>query len=121
MVLPTAAPQRRIVVAIHGGTLKLDIAQWPVFGSQDAKYVFVEMFDYCCDLKAADLVGGERLDRELATTVASQYIARHVELHRRVGGGNVPKLLFSDTTVVGEYTSVDGLVRIIQQQFETRG
>lgn len=35
-------------VAINGGTLQLNVAQWPLVGSPDAKYIFVEMFDYAC-------------------------------------------------------------------------
>ena len=196
----SATPRRRIV-SINGGTSRLDIAQWPVVGSREAKHVFVEMFDYSCDhcrrthaaivgakqrlgddlaiimlpvplntkcnsavratgvrmveacelaqvaitvwqisparfgefhdylmttpsiatyseakAKAAELVGQQELDRVLSTGISNQYIARHVELYRRVGAGNVPKLLFPGTTVVGKCTSVDGLVRIIEQQ-----
>lgn len=40
------APERRVVKII--GDVKLDVRQWPLLGKPDAKYVFVEMFDYTC-------------------------------------------------------------------------
>lgn len=43
----TEAKKRR-TVGINGGTIKLDVAQWPLSGSVDAKHVFVEMLDYNC-------------------------------------------------------------------------
>ena len=39
-------PERRIIKII--GDTKLDVRQWPLLGKPDAKYVFVEMFDYTC-------------------------------------------------------------------------
>ncbi len=36
---------RRVVLA---GGIKLDAYSWPIIGKPDAKYVFVEMFDYAC-------------------------------------------------------------------------
>ena len=48
----TAKPATPVVaqrtVAINGGTMQLNVAQWPLAGSKDAKYIFVEMFDYAC-------------------------------------------------------------------------
>ena len=44
-----AQVKERRFVTLAGGTLKLDVAQWPLAGKQDAKYIFVEMFDYTCD------------------------------------------------------------------------
>jgi protein-disulfide isomerase len=41
------AEQERRVVRVIGDT-KLDVRQWPLIGSPDAKYVIVEMFDYTC-------------------------------------------------------------------------
>ncbi len=41
-----AKPERRIVTLI--GDTKLDVRQWPLLGKPEAKYVFVEMFDYTC-------------------------------------------------------------------------
>ena len=42
-----AAPERRLV-SIRGGAVKLDVRQWPLIGPPEARYVFVEMFDYAC-------------------------------------------------------------------------
>lgn len=205
---PPKARARRLI-SMSGGTLKLDIAQWPLWGATDADFVFVEMFDYTCDhcrrthrtiLAVKEQLGGalavvalpvplnrncnstvqvtsprmaescelgklavavwrvapekfsefhdylmgspavprfaeakakaveiieddrtstkkrERLEAELASAIPGQYIAQHVELYKRVGAGNVPKLLFPATTVVGEFTSVDGLLKIIREQ-----
>ena len=43
----TKSKERR-TVGINGGTIKLDVKQWPLNGSVDAKHVFVEMLDYNC-------------------------------------------------------------------------
>jgi protein-disulfide isomerase len=42
-----AAPKHRIIT-VAGGQIALDIKHWPLLGKPDAKYVFVEMFDYTC-------------------------------------------------------------------------
>ena len=39
-------PERRLIRII--GDTKLDVRQWPLLGKPDAKYVFVEMYDYTC-------------------------------------------------------------------------
>jgi protein-disulfide isomerase len=41
-------PVKRRLITVNGGTFSLDIRQWPLIGKPDAKYVFVEMFDYTC-------------------------------------------------------------------------
>ncbi len=41
------APKRK-VVTVAGNRVTLDVKQWPLLGNQDARYVFVEMFDYTC-------------------------------------------------------------------------
>lgn len=197
-----AKPNRRMV-SINGGTMQLDVAQWPIAGSTDAKYIFVEMFDYSCphcrnthaaikgateklngDLAvvvlpiplsstcnkliqvtdpkfvesceisklaiavwrvdpakftqfhnwmfatavsptyavakahAETIVDIEKLNAEINSQVPIQYIAKTVELYKRAGSGNVPKLIFPSTTVVGEFTSGDSLVEIIKQQIK---
>lgn len=43
-----AKPAKRRLINVNGGTFSLDIRQWPLLGKPDAKYVFVEMFDYTC-------------------------------------------------------------------------
>ena len=40
-------PQRK-VVSVAGNRVSLDVKQWPLLGNADARYVFVEMFDYTC-------------------------------------------------------------------------
>jgi len=40
-------PKRR-TVGINGGTIKLNVDQWPLNGPVDSKHIFVEMFDYNC-------------------------------------------------------------------------
>ena len=39
---------KRRLINVNGGQFSLDIRQWPLIGKPDAKYVFVEMFDYTC-------------------------------------------------------------------------
>ena len=66
--------------------------------------------------KARSLTDPEKLDVELASGVPDQFIARHVALDKRVGGGSIPKLMFPQTSVVGKFTSVDGLVNLIRRE-----
>lgn len=40
-------PKRRLI-GVNGNKFRLDIRQWPLLGVPEAKYVFVEMFDYTC-------------------------------------------------------------------------
>lgn len=42
-----AAPKPRIIT-VAGNQISLNIRHWPLLGRPDAKYVFVEMFDYTC-------------------------------------------------------------------------
>ncbi len=42
-----AVPERRLLT-FAGNRFTLDVKQWPLLGKTDAKYVFVEMFDYTC-------------------------------------------------------------------------
>jgi protein-disulfide isomerase len=42
------AARKRRIVTVGGGQIALDIRHWPLLGKPDAKYVFVEMFDYTC-------------------------------------------------------------------------
>lgn len=43
-----AKTQDRRTVGINGGTIQLDVKQWPLNGAVDAKHIFVEMLDYNC-------------------------------------------------------------------------
>ena len=196
----TTKPERRVVSFAGGGT-KLDVRQWPLAGSPDAKHIFVEMFDYTCphcrstygairgaketlgdDLsivslpvplsnmcnplitkvnpkhaescqlsklaicvwradaekfsefhdwmfegencpqynvaltKAIEIVGKESIEEQLNKPIADEYIKRHIQLYQRVGGGEVPKLLFPLNTYVGKYEDAAALTNIIKEQ-----
>jgi uncharacterized membrane protein len=70
IITTETTPKNRRFVLMSGGTLKLDVAQWPLVGRQDAKYVFVEMFDYTCDhcrrTHAAIAAAKAKLDGDVA-------------------------------------------------------
>ena len=204
----------RRLVPVQGGSFQLDVAQWPLLGKPDAKYIFIEMLDYTCDhcrrthqsiagakqklgddlavivlpiplntkcnsaitttgprmaeaceiaqlaiavwrvapekfalfheylmttstspptfveskAKAIELLGtekvgdqpslAEKLESEFASQTPAQYIDQHVKLYQRVGSGTVPKLMFPGKTIVGEFTSGDALVNVIEQQLK---
>ena len=65
--------------------------------------------------KANELVGSEVLKKELSKSISDRYLKLHVQLYQKVGAGAVPKLLFPATSVVGEFTGVDALVSVIQE------
>lgn len=44
---PKPKPKARIV-SFSGGRTRLNVRHWPLIGNPDAKYIFVEMFDYTC-------------------------------------------------------------------------
>lgn len=189
--------ERRLVRII--GDTKLDARQWPILGKPDAKYMFVEMFDYTCphcremhdsleetfkkygkDLavlalpvplnsdcnsqvgqtssqhaeacrianlaiavwrvkpskfheyhnwlfetspltaaaarnQAIKLVDKDRLDKVLETRVPQKFIASHVKLYTKAGGGSIPKLLFPNITLVGN-VGTDSLANTIERE-----
>lgn len=41
-------PPKRRVVTVAGNRVTLDVRQWPLLGKPEARYIFVEMFDYTC-------------------------------------------------------------------------
>ena len=43
-----AAPVKQRLVVVAGNKFSLNTRHWPLLGDPDAKYVFVEMFDYTC-------------------------------------------------------------------------
>ena len=65
--------------------------------------------------KASDWVGAEALNKELAKTVCSQYVDRNIELYKRAGGGPIPKMIFKQTTIVGEFSSGESLTNLIKE------
>jgi len=190
------------IVSIGSGSsrLRLTAEDWPNVGNPNARYVFVEMFDYTCEhcrethaaiksaqatlgddlgivvlpvpmnpdcnpavtrrspesitacdlarisisvwrvnpekfeelhewmfegasapsvqaarAKAIELIGEEALDKQIQSKTVVQYIAKHSELYRRIGGGQIPKLLFPSATVIGSYTSGQALVELIKK------
>src|SRR5579863_5426117 len=44
----TKPARKRRLITVAAGEITLDIRQWPLLGKPDAKYVFIEMFDYTC-------------------------------------------------------------------------
>ena len=42
-----ARPERKIIT-VAGNLVSLDVKQWPLLGNPEARYVFVEMYDYTC-------------------------------------------------------------------------
>ncbi|MEZ6122579.1 MAG: vitamin K epoxide reductase family protein [Planctomycetaceae bacterium] len=194
------APVQRLV-PVAGNRFSLNPVQWPLLGSPDARYVFVEMFDYTCPhcrhtnkaiegafdkygselavialpvplerscndaasgsghpgacelarlavavwrcnpsqfrefhhwmfegsrtqsearTKAEQLVGREVLTAELALPHASAYVAKHVELYKRVGRGAVPKLMFPGSTMTGQVSSPTTLVSAIERELASK-
>ena len=189
---------RKVTVAGTQGPITMDVRAWPLLGSSDARYVFVEMFDYTCPhcrethkairgameqfgndvavialpvplerscnkaatgsghagacelgriavavwrcepgkfrefhdwmfagnrttasarAYAEQLVGAEKLKKELASGVPAKYIARHVDLYVKVGSGSVPKMMFSTSAVNGQVQK-DWLCSMISREME---
>ena len=65
--------------------------------------------------KAAEWVGAEALNKELAKPICRQYVDRNIELYKRAGQGPIPKMVFKKTTIVGEFTSGDSLTDLIKE------
>tara|TARA_R110002049_G_scaffold4601_5_gene32596 strand:- start:826718 stop:828331 length:1614 start_codon:yes stop_codon:yes gene_type:complete len=65
--------------------------------------------------KATELVGAERLNNQLASGIASQYIAKNVLLYKEAGAGTVPKLMFSNATIVGEVNSGSTIADLVRK------
>ena len=203
---PKAKPKANVaIINLSTGRTSLNVRQWPSIGDPNAKYVFVEMFDYTCphcrnthkaihgamekygkdlaiiclpvpldgkcnqmvrvtNAKHAEacevariaiavwrckpssfqkfhewlfaspnartaaaaraegekLVGKEKLTAELGKPYAKQYIASHVNIYRRAGAGQVPKLMFPRSNIKGEISSPTTLINLIQTQFAKR-
>ena len=72
--------------------------------------------DYATALnKAAELVGKERLDKELKKKTPGAFVQSHVQMYRALNGGAIPKLLFPTRSVQGEFTATDVLINMIKQ------
>ena len=66
--------------------------------------------------RAEELVGKDKLTAELALPHARNYLARHVELYKRVGRGSVPKIMFPKSTMSGAVSSSSTLVGMIERE-----
>ncbi len=181
----------------------LDVAQWPVLGNPDAKFVIVEMLDYTCQhcqvtngairgakekygdqlavivlpvpmnltcnpfIKATaahhkescelaklaiavwrlepkqfsachhwlfeskrtyagalqhaqQIVDEKKLKGELESNLPTQYIDKIVKLYHRAGAGAIPKLLFPNSTAVGEMRSTSALISMIDRELDPK-
>jgi protein-disulfide isomerase len=65
--------------------------------------------------EANQRVDPAKLATELGNTLCDQYLSRNVELYKRAGEGAIPKLIFKQTTIVGEFTSGSSLADLIRQ------
>ena len=65
--------------------------------------------------KAEQMVGREALQKEMSGKTPAAYIARHVELYKKVGSGAVPKMLFQTSMITGEVNNVAALSRYIDK------
>ncbi len=65
---------------------------------------------------AETLVDSEKLAAEIASTVPDAFIKKHVQIYQKIGKGNVPKLMFPTTNIVGEFSSAAALVDVIKRQ-----
>ncbi len=65
--------------------------------------------------KACELVGKERIEKELSKKTSKAYVQQHVAMYKKLNGGAVPKLLFPKRSVQGEFTAVDALKNLIKQ------
>ena len=54
---------------------------------------------------ADSLVGAQAIAAELGTGVPTKFIAQHVALYGKAGGGSVPKLMFSDGVAPGQVSA----------------
>jgi hypothetical protein len=64
------------------------------------------------EAQAQSLVGREPLRQALESGKPQQFVAKHIELYQRVGGGLVPKIMFTSAIATGDIGSSD---RILQQ------
>ncbi len=63
---------------------------------------------------AETLVDAETLAKALASDTPASFIQRNVQIYERVGRGNVPKLMFPQTSLVGEVGSASVLADMIK-------
>ncbi len=99
---------------------KVAIAVWHLEPEKFGEYhnwLFESKATYAVALNhATQVVGEDRLRKELQSNVPSDYIAKTVELYRRAGAGAVPKILFPRTSAVGEMRSASTLISLIEKE-----
>lgn len=66
--------------------------------------------------QAAELVGADRLNAQLADPKCAKMVERQVELYRLMGSGSVPKMLFPRATVTGDIGSAETLINTIGRE-----
>ena len=196
--VPSPQTTRKVTILGTEKPITLDPAGWPLLGAADARFIFVEMFDYTCphcrethqsirgaferfgqDLavialpvplesecnraasggghpgscelsrlavavwrcdrakfrefhdwlfdrsrtpaaarrQAERLVGRDQLRAELDSGTPGKFVDRHVDLYIKLGAGTVPKLLFSDRSVIGSVQK-DPLCSMISEHME---
>lgn len=98
---------------------KLAVAVWSVDHDKFAEfhhYLFTAKPTHAVALvKANEMVDGEKLKAMLSSNLPSEYIAKHVAIYQKAGGGTIPKLMFPKTTSVGAIESTDVIVQLIEQ------
>ena len=65
---------------------------------------------------ADTLVDPEKLAAQLASPVPAAFVSKHVLIYQKIGKGNVPKLMFPTTSIVGEFGSAAALVDVIKEK-----
>ena len=98
---------------------KLAVAVWSVDHDKYAEfhhYLFTSKPTHAVALiKANEMVDGEKLKAMLSSNLPSEYIAKHVAIYQKAGGGTIPKLMFPKTTTVGAIESTDVIVQLIER------
>lgn len=83
-------PERRLI-RIHGNKFRLDIRKWPLLGNPEAKYVFVELFDYTCshcrNTNRAVRGAFDRYGNDLAVIALPVPLDRKCNRHASSSGG----------------------------------
>lgn len=65
---------------------------------------------------AAQLVGQEVLNKQLAHPIVNKFIAKHVLMYKRAGKGTIPKLMFPQSTLKGQTSSAEKLCQILERE-----
>ncbi len=98
---------------------KLAIAVWSVDHDKFSEFhhfLFTKKPAYAIALtKANELVDAEKLKAMLSSNLPSEYVAKHVAIYQKAGGGTIPKLMFPKTTSVGAIESTEVIVQLIEQ------